>query len=351
MNIVLTGGGTGGHVIPSLALLPQLKTRFSGIYFMGGAGIEKQLAESAGLPFFQTAVIGFKRTADFKNLLIPFVLFKGVIQARKLLKRLNADVVFSKGGYAALPAVIAARTLKIPVIAHESDFTLGLANKVTQRLGGKILTAFPQSHGGFTHTGFPLRADIFSGDKQKFLKGKDFDLNLPVVLIMGGSGGSADINSAVLAALPALTKKYNIVHLTGKGKCRNTQAKNYCQMEFCTQMPDLYAAVDVVVSRAGAGAVSEIAALKKSALFIPLPSAASRGDQLQNAQYARKFGAVVLTQDKLTPDTLLTAIQTAAVQRMTPIYPDANQKIADILVEYAAAHADIKQKPASASLE
>lgn len=343
-TIVLTGGGTAGHVLPALALVPELKKRFDRICYVGGSGVEKTLAKDADLPYFQTETAKFRRNLSPKNFAIPFKLLKGVRQASEHLERLKPDVVFGKGGYVSLPTVIAAKKLGIPVVVHESDFSLGLANKIAEkRFGAKVLTAYPETaaqNPSRIYVGFPLRDSLFSGQKERAARFLEFDGSRPVLLVTGGSSGSVAINDAVKAALPSLLKTYDVVHIVGKNNFSYSDSPHYKPLAYSEAIENLYAISDVVVSRAGAGAVSELAALRKSAVLVPLPAGASRGDQLDNAYYAAKYGAVVLEQSDLSVQNLLSAISKARSSKMRPMSPPANKKIADIL--FAVANGNLK---------
>lgn len=308
-TIVLTGGGTGGHVIPALALLPELKKHFEKIYFIGGNGIEKRLSEEKGLPFFTVDTIKFDRKYPLKNLKIPSVLGKGVRECEALFEKIKPDVVFSKGGYVALPACFAARKRGVPVVCHESDLTMGLANKLTSRFAAKVLTSFPSTKGG-KYVGNPVREEILTGNKTRAEINLKMQKGRKTVLFFGGSQGAAALNKVVFDALPTLTKTYNVIHISGgSGDFTVPQTPTYRQLAFSNEMPDLLALCDVVVCRAGANALFEIAAVGKPALCIPLPKGNSRGDQLLNAEYFRKKGYVdVLPQDRLDKDVLLEKI-------------------------------------------
>ncbi len=337
-KIVLTGGGTGGHVIPALALLPELKKSFSSIAYIGGDGIEKRLAMDAGLNYFEIKTVGFNRSHLLKNFKLPYVLCKSVSRAKSYLKDICPDVVFSKGGYIGLPVVIAAKQLKIPVVAHESDLSLGLANKISYAFGAQIITSFQKTaveNKNFLWLGFPVREALFNGNKNLAKKSLNLTNSRPTLLVIGGSTGSAAINNSLLEALPTLLKTYNVVHITGKNKAIDYKAENYCQLEYAENIGDLLALADVVVSRAGAGAISELGALKKSAVLIPLPKGNSRGDQVENAEFAKDYGAIVLKQKNLSSQSLIDAINTAEKTQMRPFSPPANVAICDLLLSLA----------------
>lgn len=350
MTIVLTGGGTGGHVIPALALLPELKKNFNKIVFIGGSGIEKKLSLAENLEFYETVNIGFNRSKFRKNFKIPFTLLKGISQAKKILKQVRPNVIFSKGGYASLPTVIAGRFLNIPVVSHESDFTLGLANKIAFKVNATILTSFPQtakSNNKFIYTGFPLREQLFKGNGERVKQKLGIKNSKTTILIIGGSSGSQAINDAIFDAMPILEKNHTIIHLTGTGKKINYKSSSYYALEYANNIEDFYNLADIVISRAGAGAISELSALKKHTVLIPLPKGNSRGDQQQNAEYAIKFGATVLMQNNLSNNTLLEAISKSKKTAMQPLSPVANKHIVNIIIEKANKNGNINTKTAT----
>lgn len=315
--IVLTGGGTAGHCMPCFALLPDLKKKFDEIYYIGGKDkIESRLAKKHNVTFFYIPTVKLERRPTLKNTLIPFKLLNSVSSAKKLLENLKPTVVFSKGGYVSLPVVIAAHKLKIPVISHESDLTLGLANKIALRYSARLLTGFPETAEGIKKaefTGIPLDKSLFiRRDKKKLCDKYKLDGRRKTLLVTGGSQGSTAINETVLKALPDLAAKYNVFWLTGKGKSEKSTLKlpeNVYISEFSENMGEVYALSDACVSRAGANTLSELIALAIPTLAIPLPKGNSRGDQEQNAEYFRKKGIIsVLKEEKLNADSLLYSV-------------------------------------------
>lgn len=326
-KILLTGGGTGGHVYPNLALVPYLKKEYDVVY-VGGEGdtLEKRLSETAGINYYSVPNVKLVRSLSPKaivnNLTIPTVLARSIAKSKKLLLDLEPSLVFSKGGYVALPVVISARKLGIPVICHESDLTLGLSNKIGKLLGAKILTANPKSEEG-KYVGMPLRDELFDGkDLRKSLRIKD---DVPVLLVTGGSSGAKALNDFVFSHLDKLTKEYFVLHLTGKGYSPPTH-KNYLPIGYSDDMPSLYRTADVVVSRAGATALFELSALSKKTVFVPLPKSASRGDQLLNADLALEYGGFVVLQEdiEILPDAIATAFVSPPMQSLAT---DTNGKI------------------------
>lgn len=325
-NIVLTGGGTAGHIMPHLALLPSLEKNFKHIYYIGSfMGMEKDiLSKYQNIPYYGVTTVKFSRSLNFKNLLIPYYLVKGIFQARKVLRRTHPNVVFSKGGFVSLPVVIAAYSLKIPVVTHESDITLGLANKIIHKFSKMLCVSFEETFlkvkKRTTYTGSPIRAEILKGDKQVILNKYSLNQNKPTLLFMGGSLGAKAINQMVFLCVNDLLKEYNILHITGKGNTNNNllSLKNYVQVEFTSEIEHYFAAADCVISRAGSNVIFELLALKKPMLLIPLSKKASRGDQILNAQSFQKKGyAKVLEEENLTEKTLKQKIHQTIYQKDT----------------------------------
>lgn len=352
-KIVLTGGGTAGHVTPNMALIERLKEADYDISYIGSySGIEKGLIEGIGIPYYGISSGKLRRYFDLKNFSDPFRVMKGMREAKKLIKQLKPDVVFSKGGFVAVPVVFAAKKCKIPVIIHESDMTPGLANKLCIPKADKICCNFEETlnylpKGKAVHTGTPLRRELFEGDRRKGLEFCEFDGKKPVILVIGGSTGAAAINEAVRNLLPTLLMKYNVVHLCGKGK-NNPAYDNtigYRQFEYISkELKDLFALADVIVSRAGANAVCEILALAKPNVLIPLSAAASRGDQILNAESFEKQGySYLLDEDKMTNETLLEAINEVYANKdryidkmKTAKQADATETIFEMIDGYVA---------------
>ena len=318
-HIVLTGGGTAGHVTPNIALIPRLKELGYTISYIGSyEGIEKKLIEDVNVPYYGIASGKLRRYFDPKNFSDPFRVLKGYGEARKILKKLKPDVVFSKGGFVAVPVVLAAKHLHIPVIIHESDMTPGLANKISLSAATKVCCNFPETMGYIPEgkavlTGSPIREELLHGNKLAALNLCGFAANKPVILVIGGSQGSVAVNDAVRGILPELLKKYQVIHLCGKGKLDSTKTdmEGYIQFEYVKkELADLFALADVCISRAGANAICELLALRKPNLLIPLSANASRGDQILNANsFAKQGFSTVLEEEVLTADTLSQAIE------------------------------------------
>ena len=317
-KIVLTGGGTAGHVTPNMALIPGLQQRGYEIKYIGSyEGIEKKLIEEIGIDYPGISSGKLRRYLSAKNLTDPFRVIKGYSEAKKFMKDYKPDIVFSKGGFVSVPVVLAAKKYKIPVIIHESDMTPGLANKLSFSAASTICHNFPETaeylpKGKSLLTGSPIREELRSGDKLAVLNMCGFTANKPIIMVIGGSLGAVAVNEAVRKALDTLLEKYQIVHLCGKGKTDASlnNVPGYKQFEYIkTELKDLFAMSDIVISRAGANAICEIVALKKPSILIPLSARASRGDQLLNAASFKKQGfSELIEEEDLTTDLLINTI-------------------------------------------
>lgn len=317
-RIILTGGGTAGHVTPNIALLPRLKELQYDIHYIGSyQGIEKELIEPFGIPYHGISTGKLRRYLSARNLTDPFRVLKGLGEARRLIKILDPDVIFSKGGFVSVPVVLAGKKRHVPTIIHESDMTPGLANKLSLSAATKVCCNFPETlellpEGKAVLTGSPIRQELLSGDRYKAREFLGFTSDKPVILIIGGSLGAVAVNEAVRAILPELLKTYQIIHLCGRGKIDPTlvNLEGYAQYEYIKEeLKDLFALTDIVVSRAGANAICELLALHKPNLLIPLPANASRGDQILNARsFERQGFSIVLEESEMTNETLLAAI-------------------------------------------
>ena len=326
-KIVLTGGGSAGHVTPNIALLPSLREAGYEITYMGSYdGIERRLVEDFGLPYVGIATGKFRRYLDLQNLTDPFRVIKGFGEARRFLKKYHPDVVFSKGGFVAVPVVRAAASLGIPCIIHESDMTPGLANRICIPVARKVCCNFPETlkllpGDKAVLTGSPIRAELAQGNKLAGLDMCGFNANTPVVMVIGGSLGAANVNKAVRAALPSLLGDFQVVHLCGKDKVDNLllNTPGYRQFEYVkAELKDLFAMADVVISRAGANAICELLALKKPNILIPLPASSSRGDQLLNARSFEAQGfSIVIGEDDLTTELLVDKVHELYFSRQT----------------------------------
>lgn len=317
-RIVLTGGGTAGHVTPNIALLPRLKELGYDIHYIGSQeGIEKKLIQELGIPYYGIATGKLRRYFDVKNFTDPFRVLKGFGEATKLMKQLKPDVLFSKGGFVSVPVVLAAKLARVPAILHESDMTPGLANKLCIPWATRICCNFPETVSHLPKekavlSGSPIRQELLTGDALKALQFTGLSANKPTIMVMGGSLGAVAVNNAVRAILPRLLPKFQVIHLCGKGKVDESlaQTPGYVQYEYIQdELRDLLALTDIVVSRAGANAICELLALRKPNLLIPLSANASRGDQILNARSFEKQGfSKVLEEEELTDDLLYDTI-------------------------------------------
>ncbi len=344
-KIVLTGGGTAGHVMPNVALLPYIRKHFDEIHYIGSVGgMEEEIISKSAedVLFHSISCVKLRRSFTPKNLAVPFRLLSSVRAARRLLSEIKPNVIFSKGGFVSLPVCLAAKGLA-PVVLHESDFTMGLANKLSKGGCDKILTSFEGVVKNGIWTGTPLRRELYSADREKARNALGFTSTLPYLLVTGGSQGAAAINEAVISALPRLLTRFNVIHITGNGFTEKPSYPNYKSFPFSNDMPTLYAACDFVLCRGGANTLFELTALRKPALVIPLPTRASRGDQLDNARYFESLGATkTLLQESLTDETLLDGLtflcKNAAVMRQNARMAkniDGTERIANILSAYA----------------
>ena len=318
-KIILTGGGTAGHVTPNIALLPELKKRGYEISYIGSYnGMEKELIENCGIPYTGIASGKLRRYFDIKNFSDPFRVIHGYFQAKSILKKEKPDVVFSKGGFVSVPVVLAAGRLKIPAIIHESDMTPGLANKIAMRGAAKVCCNFPETIKNLPAdkavlTGTPIRAELLNGDPKRAYEFTGLSGEKPILLIIGGSLGSVFVNNAVRNSLDDLLSDFEIIHLCGKGNLDESlvSREGYVQYEYISEeLPDLFAAADIVISRAGANAICELLALRKPNILIPLSLNASRGDQILNARSFESQGfSYVMEEETITEDALCAAVR------------------------------------------
>lgn len=318
-RIILTGGGTAGHVTPNIALLPRLRELNYDIHYIGSyQGIEKELIEQFGIPYHGISSGKLRRYFSLKNFTDPFRIIKGLAEADKLIKTLQPDVIFSKGGFVSVPVVMAGKRRHVPTIIHESDMTPGLANKLSIPSATKVCCNFPETLEHLPKdkavlTGSPIRQELLSGNKIAALNFCGLTSEKPVILIIGGSLGSVAVNNAVRAILPELLKDFQVIHLCGKGKIDESlqNVNGYVQFEYVqSELKDIFALTDLIISRAGANAICEIAALRKPNLLIPLSASASRGDQILNARSFKRQGfSVVIEEEELTNEKLLSSIQ------------------------------------------
>ncbi|WP_298625035.1 undecaprenyldiphospho-muramoylpentapeptide beta-N-acetylglucosaminyltransferase [uncultured Legionella sp.] len=340
-RIVFTGGGTAGHVTPNLALIKEFSADGWNIHYIGSAdGIEKGMIQNIGIPFHAVNSGKLRRYFSFKNILDPFKIFIGVVQSFWLFHKLKPDVVFSKGGFVAFPVVVGAWLNRIPVVAHESDMTPGLANRLCFPFVNKICLTFEAGKKHFKRqdkidvTGTPIRQQLFEGNKLRGLELCGFKADKPCLLVIGGSLGAGSINQSVRSALGELLKEYQVIHLCGKGKLDASldSLTGYRQFEYANdELADLFAISSVVISRAGANSLYEILALGKPHILIPLSAQVSRGDQIQNARYFQGMGISVVIQDQsLNAGTLLNGLQEVMKNQM-----DIDNKIRALKIKSA----------------
>ena len=340
-TIVVTGGGTAGHVMPHIALKPHLDKNFSKVVYIGSKnGMEKDIiAKHGGFEFFAIETVKLDRSKLLKNLLIPFKYLKGRSQAKQILKQVRPSIIFSKGGYVALPVVSAAKSLKIPVVAHESDLTLGLANKLSKSKCNCICTTFEQTAKTIgrkgVYTGSPIVINTAKVDKPNTTK--------PILFITGGSLGARAINQAIWGCIDELCNMFYVIHQVGRGNINaDIKNPNYQQIEFAGNMSALIKQADIVISRAGSNTIFELASYHKPMLLIPLPKGASRGDQIDNAKYFESLGyAKVLFQENLNKQSLLSNLANLLAEKQKYIstlknanLPNGTEKILNILLTY-----------------
>lgn len=326
-KIVLTGGGTLGHVTPHLALIPKLKAAGYEIHYIGTEkGMEaSKIRAIDGVTYHAVKSGKLRRYFSWQNFTDPFRVLAGAFQSAALMGKIRPDVCFSKGGFVAVPVVFGAWVHGIPVLCHESDLTPGLANKLCKPFAKKFATTFPECAAALGEkaemTGTPLRPELFSGSRAKGLSLLKFDGSKPVLMMMGGSSGAQAVNKALREALPQLTATFDVAHICGKGNLdANLEGTpGYTQVEFLdAELPDALACADLVLSRAGSNALCEFQALCKPLLLVPYPKGASRGDQILNAQSLEKRGLChVLMQENMTADTLAKALMQTWADRET----------------------------------
>ena len=327
-KIVLTGGGTAGHIIPNIALIPYFSPHFE-IYYLGDEnGMEFELIKNfKNVQFVGIKSVKFVRKFTFKNLLIPFKLMKYISKAKKILKEeIKPDILFAKGGYISLPVVFAAKSLKIPILAHESDYSFGLANTIILKKCNIMFTSFRETciNDKCIFTGSPIRDIIFNGKKDIARKTCNFSHRLPIIMIFGGSSGSRRINEFVWKNLNNLNE-VNIIHIVGKGNLTNNQKNNYFQTEFINNIYDFFDLADIVICRAGSNSIFELLALKKLMILIPLAKQ-SRGEQVDNANVFQNNGyaKVILEQD----------LNIQSLKRMIKHSLENREKIQNIMSNY-----------------
>lgn len=347
-TIVFTGGGTSGHVTPNLALIPMfIKEGYHVSYIGSYEGIEKNLVKAMDIEYFAINSGKLRRYLDFKNITDIFRIIHGFFGALLILRKLKPRVVFSKGGFVSTPVIWAAKLLGIPSVIHESDITVGLANKLSIPFARRICYAFPETGKTLPKdksilTGIPLRREIFAGDKSSGLKKCGFTGEKPVLMVMGGSQGSKRLNDIVEQAVEKILETFDICHICGKGNLRDglVGRTGYMAFEYVTEeLPDLFAAADIFLSRAGATSLFEILQLKKPNILVPLSEKASRGDQVLNALSFEKMGfSHVIGEEDLTCARLVESLNNVYgnkelyVGNMEKhVIQDANSKVYEVI--------------------
>ena len=349
-KIVLTGGGTLGHVTPHLSLIPHLLQAGYEIHYIGTEkGMEAEKIRSvSGVTYHAVQSGKLRRYFSWQNFIDPFKVIAGAFQSARLMGKIKPDVVFSKGGFVAVPVVFGAWLHRVPVVCHESDLTPGLANRLCAPFARKIATTFPECAQALgpkaEMTGTPLRPELFQGSRARGLSLLGFDGSRPILLMMGGSSGAQAVNKALREALPRLTARFDVAHICGKGNLDEglQGMSGYRQLEFLdAELPDALACADLVLSRAGSNALCEFQALCKPMLLVPYPKGASRGDQILNAQSLQKRGlARVLLQEDMTADTLVKSLEetwadreqlTAALHAAPPA--DGTERVLEMIEE------------------
>ena len=349
-RILFTGGGTAGHVTPNLALMARLSEAGWEVHYAGSkAGIERDIVAATGVPYHALPTGKLRRYLSLENLLDVFRVLAGIVAGWRLARRLRPDVVFSKGGFVSVPVVVGARLAGIPVLAHESDCSPGLATRLVARYVAAVCTNFPDTRvpgaRRIVHTGTPLRAGLLQGSRRAGLEYAELTGNCPVLLVVGGSLGSAALNARVRVALPDLLERFEVMHICGRGNLSPELAQpGYAQFEFVAEpYADLLAAADVVVSRAGANGLLELLQAGKPTLLVPLGTAASRGDQIENAHWAVGQGlARQVLEAELDTARLLAELDAVLAQRQDLLerlaafrVPDSERLLLDLLAELA----------------
>lgn len=295
-KIILTGGGTAGHVYPALAVAEKLQDYE--IHYIGGNGIEKEIiSRFPNITFHEISTVKFQRKITLQNFLIPFKLQKSINQTEKILKEISPNIIFSKGGFVAVPIALAGKRLKIPVVSHESDLSFGLANKIILHYCSVMCTTFEKTselNKKCVYTGQPIRQKIFQGKKLNL----NFDKNLPTLLVLGGSLGAKFLNDIIFENIDKITKKFNIIHISGKNNFKEIKHKNYLTVAYAENIEDFYASADIVLSRSGSGVINELLSLKKPMLLIPLSKKCSRGDQIENAKLFHELGFAEMLEEE-----------------------------------------------------
>lgn len=351
-RIILTGGGSAGHVTPNLALIAELKKEGWDIHYVGTKdGIERTLINDKGITYHTVQAGKLRRYFNVKNITDPFKVIYGIMQSISIVGKLKPKVIFSKGGFVSVPVVIGGWMNRIPVIIHESDMTPGLANKIASPFASRICVNFPETGKKFggvktIHTGTPIRKEILDGDINKGLDLCGFVKDKPVVMVMGGSLGSRNLNKLVRDTLPMLLKDYQVVHICGKSNIdENLKGlKGYKQFEYISEeQPHIFKISSIIISRSGANSIFEFLILKLPSILIPLSNKSSRGDQILNARYFEKLGfSKVLTEENLNSTVLYDNIVDLYKNRNKYInnmnkkhIPDGTKEIMELIRDYS----------------
>lgn len=317
-KILLTGGGSAGHITVNLALIPMLiESEWEIIYIGSINGIERELiSKIKQVKYYGIATGKLRRYFDWQNFIDLFRVLKGTLEAYQIIRREKPKITFSKGGFVSVPVVIGSRFNRVLVITHESDLTPGLANRINVYSSQKICTTFrdtlkhlPEGKGEFI--GAIVRPELKQGTSEKGRIFARLDSKKPVILVVGGSLGSTYINEILRSSLNLLLEEFQIIHICGKGNVKaNLKCKGYKQFEYVNnELPDLMSLADLVISRAGSNFIFEFLALKKPMILIPLSSKSSRGDRIDNAMVFKKSGfAEVILEESLTENSLLNTV-------------------------------------------
>jgi UDP-N-acetylglucosamine--N-acetylmuramyl-(pentapeptide) pyrophosphoryl-undecaprenol N-acetylglucosamine transferase len=346
-KIILTGGGSAGHVVPNVALITKLHQENWDVFYIGSKnGIEREIISKQNIPYFSISTGKLRRYFSWHNFIDPFKIIYGVLQAFILCHKIKPNIIFSKGGFVSFPVVIAAWLNRIPVIIHESDLTPGLANKLSFPFSEQICVTFEDTQKYINKaivTGTPLREELFLGDKNKGLDLCNFVSDKKVILIYAGGSGSKKINKVVRALLPKLLIDFQVIHICGKNNlAANLNLTGYKQFEYLyDELADMFACANIVISRAGANSIYELLMLRKPHILIPLPKTASRGDQIANAKHFAKLGLSqiifeeILTEDELYKKILLVKKQAEQITKTLANYKkqDSVQLIYDIICQ------------------
>lgn len=350
-KIILTGGGSAGHVTPNLALIPELLDEGWEVHYIGTEeGIEKTIIPMDRVKYHAISAGKLRRYMDVKNLTDPFRVIKGMLQASSLVKNIKPDVIFSKGGFVSVPVVFGGWLNRVPVIIHESDMTPGLANKLSIPFATKVCTNFPEASRNVpaskaVYTGTPIRKELFQGSAQKGYEICGFNDRKPVLMVMGGSLGSRNLNKFLRETLPDILQYFQVVHICGKGNIDESLShlEGYKQFEYISsEQPHIFKIASMIISRAGANSIFEFLLLKIPSILVPLSTRSSRGDQILNARSFEKMGFCrVLMEEDIDRDKLFKTIMDVYNNRKYYIgnmskkeVPDGTREIMKLIREY-----------------